>query len=328
MGRVLNGDPRRRHLIAVLGIGLTALIWGGSFAAMKLTVQGGLSVGALLSLRFSLGAVALALLAWIFKARIEKRAVIDSLLLGLVLTAIFWLQTDGLRYTTTSKSAFITGLYVVFTPMVSLIVGDRLRLSHGLGALVAGIGLFLLVNEPGKPFGGWNFGDTETLICAVLCGAHISMTAHFSRRSDGWVLAAGQVAVVALISLAVTPFVPGDPLADGTRLGGFQGTFAALAKPGVWVPLLFLSVLATALAFYIQSSQQAQLGATEAAILFSMEPVFSALLAVSGLLPGIKEHLTGLQFAGGAIIVSAMLLAELGPKLLRKVEPPAEEAIG
>lgn len=318
----------RRHLLAVLGIGLTALIWGSSFAAMKLVVQGGLSVGALLSLRFTFGALALGLLAWGFKAKLQRRAILDSLLLGLVLTVIFWLQTDGLRYTTTSKSAFITGLYVVFTPLVSLAVGDRLRLSHGIGALVAGMGLYLLVNEPGKPFGGWNFGDTETLLCAVLCGAHISMTAHYSRRSDGWTLATGQVAVVALLSWAVTPFVPGIPLADGTRLGGFQGTLAALAKPGVWIPLLFLAVLATALAFYLQSSQQAQLGATEAAILFSLEPVFSAVLAVSGLLPGIQEHLSGLQVLGGAIIISAMLLAELGPRLLRRLEPPAEDAIG
>lgn len=324
----MSGGPGRRHLLAVLGIGLTALIWGGSFAAMKLVVQGGLSVGALLSLRFSLGALALGLLSWIFKAKLSRRALLDSLLLGLVLTVIFWLQTDGLRYTTTSKSAFITGLYVVFTPLVSLAVGDRLRLSHGIGALVAALGLFLLVNEPGKPFGGWNFGDSETLVCAVLCGAHISMTAHYSRRSDSWTLATGQVAVVALLSWLVTPFVPGNPLADGTRLGGFQGTFEALAKPGVWIPLLFLAVLATALAFYLQSSQQAQLGATEAAILFSLEPVFSAVLAVSGLLPGIQEHLSGLQLLGGAIIVSAMLLAELGPRLLRRLEPPAEDAIG
>lgn len=295
---------------------------------MKLTVQGGLSVGALLSLRFTIGALVLGLLSWIFKARPGKKALLDSLLLGLVLTVIFWLQTDGLRYTTTSKSAFITGLYVVFTPLVSLVVGDRLRPSHGLGALVAAMGLFLLVNEPGKPFGGWNFGDSETLLCAVLCGAHISMTAHFSRRSDGWILATGQVAVVALLSWVVTPFVPGNPLADGTRLGGFQGTLEALDKPSVWIPLLFLSILATAVAFYIQSSQQAHLGATEAAILFSLEPVFSAVVAVTGLLPGIREHLSGVQILGGGIIISAMLLAELGPRLLRKLEPAAEEAIG
>lgn len=317
-----------RHWTAVFGIGATALIWGGSFAAMKLVVQGGLSVGALLALRFTLGGLVLILIAWARKARFGPHGLRDGLLLGLLLTAIFWLQTDGLRYTTTSKSAFITGLYVVFTPMVSLAVGDRLRRSHGLGALIAALGLFLLVNEPGKPFGGWNFGDSETLLCAALCGVHISMTAHYSRRSDGWILAAGQVATVALLSWLVTPFVPGQPLADGTRLGGFEGTLAALARPGVWIPLLFLALLATSLAFYLQSSQQKYLGATEAAILFSMEPVFSAMLAVSGILPGIHERLSGLQFLGGGIIVGAMLLAELGPRLLRRAESAEEEAIG
>lgn len=322
----MSGPGDRGHTLAVLGIGLTALIWGGSFAAMKLVVQGGLSVGALLSVRFTLGTLALLLLAALAGARPGRRALLDALVLGLVLTATFWLQTDGLRYTTTSKSAFITGLYVVFTPLVSLAVGDRLRASHGLGALVAAAGLYLLVNEPGRPFGGWNFGDSETLACAALCGVHINLTAHYSRRSDGWVLAAGQVAVVALISWAVTPFVPASPLADGTRLGGFAGTWTALLRPGVWIPLVFLALFATAAAFYLQSSQQAKLGATEAAILFSLEPVFSALLAVSGLLPGIHERLSGLQVLGGGVIISAMLVAELAPRLWRR--PGPEEAIG
>ncbi|MBI4912500.1 MAG: DMT family transporter [Acidobacteria bacterium] len=318
---------RGRHFRATLGIAFTALVWGGSFAAMKAVVQGGLSVGALLSFRFLLGTALLLGLALVLKARWDRQSVRDGLLLGLVLTVIFWLQTDGLRYTTTSKSGFITGLYVIFTPVVSLVVGDRLRSAHALGALCAALGLYFLVNEPGKPFGGWNFGDSETLLCAVLCGVHISMTAHFSRRSDGWVLATLQVAVVALLSLAITPFAPTQALADGSRLGGFSGSLAALARPLVWISMLFLAVLATCVAFYLQASQQAHLGATEAAILFSLEPVFSAALAVSGWVPGIREHLSLLQVLGGALIVLGLLWAELGPRILAR-GAPEEEAIG
>ena len=311
----------------MLGVAVVALIWGASFAAMQLTLKSGLSVGALLSFRFTLGAACLGLLTLAVKARGGRQDLKDGLLLGLILAVIFWLQTDGLRYTSTSKSAFITGLYVIFTPMVSLLVGDRLRASHGLGALLATAGLYFLVHEPGKPMGGWNFGDSETLICAALCGGHISMTGHFSRRSNGWILATVQVAVVAVISWLLTPWVPAQALADGTRLGGFQGSLQALSQPAVWIPLLYLAVLATTVAFYLMATLQAHLGATEAAIIYSLEPVFGAVLAVSALVPGIREHLSGTQVVGGCIILGAMLLAELGPRLLR-VQAEVEEPIG
>ena len=315
-----------QHRRAVLGIALVATIWGASFAAMRLVLQSGLSVGALLSFRFTLGAFGLGTLALLMKAKWGRRDLIDGLLLGAILSVIFWLQTDGLRYTSTSKSAFITGLYVIFTPMVSLVVGDKLRPSHALGALLASGGLYFLVHEPGKPLGGWTFGDTETLLCAVLCGAHISMTAHFSRRSDGWVLATMQILVVALVSWILTPLVPAQTLADGTRLGGFSGAFTAVLRPQVFLPLLYLALLATTLAFYLMATLQAHLGATEAAIIYSLEPVFGALLAVSALVPGIHEHLSRTQVLGGALILGAMLLAELGPRLLARDR--TEEAIG
>lgn len=324
----MTRTPRAQHARAVLGIALVALIWGASFAAMKLTLKAGLSVGALLSFRFTLAAVCLGLATLAMKARGGRQDLRDGLLLGLILSVIFWLQTDGLRYTSTSKSAFITGLYVIFTPMVSLAVGDRLRASHALGALLAAAGLYFLVNEPGKPLGGWNFGDTETLICAVLCGGHISMTAHFSRRSNGWILATVQVAVVALVSWVMTPLIPAQALADGTRLGGFQGSLQALARPGAWIPLLYLALLATTLAFYLMSTLQAHLGATEAAIIYSLEPVFGATLAVSALIPGIHEQMSGVQLLGGAVILAAMLLAELGPRLFGPKSGITEEVIG
>ncbi len=324
----MTPSTRAQHARAVLGVALVALVWGASFAAMKLTLQAGLSVGALLSFRFTAGALCLGLLTFAMKARGGRQDLRDGLFLGLILSVIFWLQTDGLRYTSTSKSAFITGLYVIFTPLVSLLVGDRLRASHGIGALLATFGLYFLVNEPGKPLGGWNFGDTETLICAVLCGGHISMTAHFSRRSNGWILATVQVAVVALVSWVLTPLMPAQALADGTRLGGFQGSLQALARPEAWIPLLYLAVLATTLAFYLMSTLQAHLGATEAAIIYSLEPVFGATLAVSALVPGIREHLSGTQILGGVAILGAMLFAELGPRRLGARPEPAEEPIG
>lgn len=312
---------RGSHLVAVISLALTAAIWGGGFPATKYGLQAGLSVGALLTLRFAIGTAGLGLMVALLRIPIRRQAVKDGLWLGLVLATLFWLQTDGLRFTTTSKSGFITGLYVIFTPLVALLAGDRLRPSHGLGAGVALLGLLLLVREPGAAWGGWNRGDSETLLAAVLCGFHIVMTAHFSRRSSGWILAFMQVAVTGLASLFITLALPAP--------WGFEGTSRALALPGTWIALAFMGILATTLAFYVQSTMQARLGATESAILFSTEPLWTALLAISGWIPGIREHLGLLQLAGGLLILAATLVAELGPRLLRRLQAAeAEDAIG
>ncbi|WLT30572.1 DMT family transporter [Geothrix sp. PMB-07] len=312
---------RPSHLFAVCALASISLVWAGGFPAAKFSLQAGLSVGALLSLRFAIGTAGLGLLMLLLKVPMRRRDALDGLWLGLVLATLFWLQTDGLRFTTTSKSGFITGLYVIFTPMVALLFGDRLRPSHALGALVAATGLALLVREPGTAWGGWNRGDSETLLAAVLCGFHIVMTSHFSRRSSGWVLAFMQVAVTCGISLVVTLCLPAP--------FGFQGAGAALAKSGTWVALLFMGLLATTLAFYVQSTYQARLGATESAIIFSSEPVWTAALAMSGWVPGIREHLSPIQLAGGGLILAATLVAELGPRLLKRLSPAeSEEAIG
>lgn len=314
-------ESRPSHLSAILSLAAIAAVWGGGFPATKYGLQAGLSVGALLTLRFAIGAAGLGLFMLAFRVPLQRRAVVDGLWLGLVLATLFWLQTDGLRFTTASKSGFITGLYVIFTPAVALLAGDRLRPSHGLGALVALGGLVLLVREPGAAWGGWNRGDSETFLAAILCGVHIVLTAHFSRRSSGWVLAFMQVAVTGLISLAVTLALPAPH--------GFQGAGAALSRGGTWVSLAFMGLLATTLAFYVQSTMQARLSATESAILFSTEPVWTAGIAISGWVPGVKEHLAPSQLAGGLLILAATLVAELGPRLLRRLQrPEAEEAIG
>ena len=296
-------ESRPSHLSAVLALAAIAFVWAGGFPATKYCINAGLSVGALLSIRFAIGTAGLGLMLMLLGVPVRRREVLDGLWLGLVLATLFWLQTDGLRFTTTSKSGFITGLYVIFTPMVAL------------------LGLALLVREPGSAWGGWNRGDTETFLAAVLCGFHIVMTSHFSRRSSGWVLAFMQVAVTGAISILITLALPAP--------FGFQGAGPALARGGTWAALVFMGLLATTLAFYVQSTFQARLGATESAVIFSSEPVWTAALAVSGWVPGIREHLSPLQLAGGGLILAANLVAELGPRLLRRISRlETEETIG
>jgi drug/metabolite transporter (DMT)-like permease len=296
-----------------------ALIWGGTFAGIKFILQAGVSVGALLTIRFVLGGALLGLIMLATKKRIDKKSAIDGVILGIILVVIFWLQVDGLRFTTASKSGFITGLSVIFTPIVSLLLKERFKLAHGAGAVLASIGLFFLVRDPQAPFGGWNRGDTETLICSVLCGLHITLTARMSRRSSPWVLALFQMIVVAILSLILTATLPASESA-GQSMAGFNMLGTALKSKAVWVGLLYLIVLATSLGFYLQALFQAKATATEAAIIFSTEPIFSALLATSGLIPGVHEHLTITQASGGALIIVAMLLAELGHRLFLRAK--------
>lgn len=299
-------EGRGAHIGSALAVALAAAIWGSAFPATKYLQDAGLTVGAILSLRFCIGALGLLGLALVFKAPWRRRDLLDGLWAGLVLAALFWLQTDGLRFTSTTKNAFITGLYVIFTPLVALAAGDRFRPIHGLAALLAFMGLMGLVFRPGEQFGGWNRGDSETLLNAVLVGVHIVLMGHFTRRSDPWILAFTQVAVVAALSLAAALAFPDS---------GFRGG-AGLRNGGVWAALLWLGLLATTLAFWIQSHFQSRLGATETGILLSLEPVWGTLVAVSGLVPGVKDHLDPRQWLGAGLLLVAALVAELGPRLL------------
>ena len=299
----------------MVGTLLISVVWGASFAGMKYALQAGLSVGAMLGFRFLLGSACLGVLALALRVPFHRAAVKDGLVLGVLLTAIFWLQASGLQTTTTTKSGFITGLYVLFTPLASVLLGHRLKIAHGLGALVATALAFYLMATLQA-----HLGDTLTLVCALGCGFQIALTGIYARRSNGWVLAFVQLTTIALVSLAITALLPAPY--------GFQTARAALAHPGVWLSLGYLGVLATALAFYLMATLQAHLGGTEAAILYSLEPVFAAILAMTGWVPGIKERLTPLQLAGGAIILAAMILAELGPRWMARFGDASPERDG
>lgn len=310
--------PRGSHVMAVSAVALAAAVWGSAFPATKYLQDAGLSVGAILSLRFSMGALGLLGMALALRVPWKRRDLLDGCWAGLVLMALFWLQTDGLRFTSTTKNAFITGLYVIFTPVVALAVGDRLKPIHGAAAVVALLGLVGLVFKPGVSFGGWNRGDSETLVNAILVGVHIVLMGHFTRRSNPWILAFTQVALVALLSLVITFTVP---------IYGFQGG-QGLAQPGTWVALLWLGLMATTLAFWIQSHFQSRLGATETGILMSLEPVWATLLAVSGWVPGVQDRLAPRQWLGAGLLLGAALMAELGPRFFGTRKTPGDEAIG
>lgn len=301
------------HWVAVATITTVAIVYGGGFATMQISLRAGLSVGAVLSLRFLLGALGLGVVLLVRREPLTRRAVLDGIFLGVLLIAIFWLQTDGLRFTTTSKSGFITSLYVPITPLLALALGDRVRLGHAVAAVLATFGLFMLVHVPGGLLSGWNRGDFETLLCALLCAGHLIATAHFSRRSSGWVLAWTQITVTGTVSAVITAFLPAPH--------GFQGVATALHNPVVLGALAYLVTFNTIYAFWGQSTMQAFLSSTEAAVVFSLEPVTAGAIGVYL----IGEKLSSMQLMGAVLIMVAMIAAEVLPRMLHtraEVEHP------
>jgi drug/metabolite transporter (DMT)-like permease len=298
------------HRRAVLTIAMAATIWGLGFPMTHFALSGGLSVGALMSLRFIIAGALMAIIVRAKRIPVQRRGVIDGIWLGIVLALLFWFQTDGMRFTTTAKAGFITGLYVLFTPLIAVAIGQRVKLTSLFGAAIATYGLYLLVHLPGGWWSGWNRGDVEILVCAFLCGVHIVMMGAFTRRSDSWLLAGSQVITCGIVSLILTPLIP---------LGGeSHNVVQALSNWTVLVSTLYLAIFSTVIAFWAQASAQTRLGPTESAILFSLEPVTAAILSVFWL----KEPMSPTQALGGVLIVFAMIVAEALPYMFRAITVP------
>ena len=308
--RTMRTQSGISHRTAVLTIALVATVWGFGFPMTRIVLDGGLSVGALMSIRFPLAGL---LMFAIIRARdipITRRGVVDGIQLGFVLVLVFWLQSDGMRFTTTARAGFITGLYVLFTPLVAVVIGQRVKLASALGAVIAPCGLYLLVHLSGSWWAGWNRGDVEILLCALLCGIHIVMMGAFTRRSEAWLLAGSQVMTCGVVSVLFTAFLPAP--------NGFQNALAALSRWPVAGATFYLGLFSTVFAFWGQATAQTRLGPTESAVLFSIEPVLAAALSVWWL----KELMTLRQTVGGALIVLAMIVSEALPYMFRAITVP------
>jgi drug/metabolite transporter (DMT)-like permease len=284
-------------------------VFGCGFLAMQTVLRGGLSVGSAISVRFVLGTAALLLFLLVRGARPDRKSVRDGLVLGGILVSIFWLQTDGLRFTTTAKSGLITSLYVPFTPVIAFFLKERIKLAHGIAAFLAAAGMYLLVHVPGAMWTGWGRGEFETLACAFLCAFHVIYTTRFSRRSDGLVLAFMQVAVTGVVSALITLVLPAPH--------GFQTMFAGLAHRDVQLAIAFMVCFTTVFCFWGMTAMQKYLSATEAAVVYSFEPVTATLVGVYW----VGESFLPSQKIGAALIVVAMLSAELLPRLLARLRP-------
>lgn len=297
------GASRSSSWRADLALAAVTLIWGATFVVVKQAL-GDVSTLLFLVLRFALAAVILGLAFRPRKPARPRTLITGGLMAGAFLFTGYLFQTVGLRYTTPSKSAFITGLSIVIVPVLAaLIERKKPTASEVLGIAVATGGMALLTLEGGSL--AIAKGDLLTLVCAAAFAGQIIVIGHYAPRLGFGELSFLQIATVAVLSLAGCWF--------------FEPAYVRWTS-GLIAAVLITGLLATALAFSVQSWAQQYTSPTRAALIFALEPVFAWItsFALTGEL--LSVHAT----VGACLILTGILLVELkplGPRAERPASP-------
>ena len=287
------GERRTALLATLVLIGITAC-WGSTFFLIHDLLDRVPAVD-FLAVRFSIAGVLLLVVAPKAVLRLSPRARRQAVVLGGLYGVAQILQTLGLAHTPASVSGFITGMYVVATPLfAAVLLHNRITRMTWAAVLLAFAGLAVLTLD-GFSVG---YGEALTFVAAMLYALHIVGLGAWSNARDALGMSILQVVMVAVICL-VASAPHGIVLPDTTQ---------------DWLAVVYMAVFPAALALLGQTWAQAHLSATRTAIVMSMEPVFAALFAV--LFGG--ESPTLRMLTGGLMVLAAMLIVEVGPR--RKVE--------
>lgn len=266
------------------GLLATAAIWGGSFVVMKDALEKQ-DVYSFLATRFLIAfLIMFAVRPGVFKG-LSRKFVIRSVIAGCFLVGGYTFQTLGLTLTTVSNTGFITGLYLVFAPLISwLVLKRKFYKAHGIAVFFAALGLYLIAYD-GIEIG---VGETLVLISAVLWGGHIVILSEWSDGKNNYALTLIQILVSAFILMMLS------------ILNGYESP----PDYSVWNAIILTALFATVFAFFMQTKAQSVLTATAAAVLLAMEVPFALLFG----LYFNNDPLTARIVIGGALIMLAMSL--------------------
>ncbi len=284
---------------AVFIIVLMTLVWGGTFPLVKVLLNF-LSPINLLMYRFLFAAL-IALPFFLKSIKKGRKYVPKLILLSVLLYIAYYAQTVGLKYTTSSKSAFITGLYIIFTPIFALFfTREKLTLKLLISLLLSITGLALLSNLSFM-HSEINIGDLITVISAVTFAIQIVLTNIYAKEIDILFITSSQMVFMFAIGLP------------------FAGNFLKVVMP-LWVllSLMFLGSFAGFLAVLAETYSLKYLDPDRAAILFTLEPVFAGIFSFIFL----KEKLSKEGIVGAFLILVAMWLATTSK--VKKVLPSKE----
>ncbi len=302
VGRVSPAPTTRRTtLLATAALLAVTACWGSTFFLIHDLLERVPTLD-FLAIRFAIASLTLVLLAPRALGRLTRESRRQAVVLGCLYGGAQILQTAGLAETPASVSGFITGMYVVATPVfAALILRTRIGGITWAAVAVAMVGLGVLT------LGGLSVGYGEALIfvAAMIYALHIVGLGAWSTPQEALGMSIVQLIVITVIcTLCTAP----NGIVLPTRLDD-------------WLSILYMAVFAGAAAMIGQTWAQAHLPPTRAAIIMSMEPVFAALFAV--LLGG--ESMTTRMIFGGLLVLSAMLMAELGPR--GKVEAEVQHLV-
>ena len=266
---------------------LVSASWGLAFVVMKDAIERQ-SVNSFLFTRFLVAVIAMFLLKPTVIQSINREILRKGFIAGLFLAAGYILQTLGLALTGAAVTGFITGLYVVATPVIAaLVLRVRITAFTWGCVLLATVGLALLSLK------GWNLGYGEFLVflCAIAFAAHIIALSKWSNGLDVYAMTIVQLATCALATGVISLI---------------QGYEAPPDRNG-WYVVLFTAIICTAVAFVVQTWSQAHMSATKVAVILTMEVVFAALFAV--IFGG--ESLSLRTLFGGVLVFAAMFMIVL-----------------
>jgi drug/metabolite transporter (DMT)-like permease len=290
---IMPGSFKDRYLPDLSLLSVT-VVWGLSFTVLKSILGNEVSPLLFVFGRFALAVIVMLPFCLTNVSRLDRKGLFGGIFLGVLIFAGFTTQTIGIGFTSASKSAFITGLSVIFVPIFLLIHRGILpRPVFSMAIMAAVAGMYLLTGPAG---GGFNRGDFLTLLCAIAFGAQIYVMGLVAPGRDFRAVTFVELLTTALLAAMFLP------------LEEIRFHFSAVSVTA----MIFLGLAATAGALVIQTWAQRRTSAVKAGLIFSAEPVFAYMFA-SVLL---DEFFNPIQKLGGAVIIVAVLSTEVLPSVL------------
>lgn len=267
---------------------LVTALWGWSFVAIHNALND-LSDSAFNAYRFLVAALVMLLVVVVRRSAISRIDLVHGGMAGVALYLAFLFQTKGLKFTSASNAAFITGLAVIFTPLISfLCFGTKPERRQVFGIFLATAGLALLTLKGLSV----QVGDLLVLVCAASFALHIILLSRASKVANALNIALIQVSVVGFLSLAQSV--------------AFQELTLPAGEAAIGT-ILVVGIFGTAIGFYVQTKAQVASSPNRIALIIVLEPVFGGLFGY--FLAG--DRLTLQNWIGAALIVAGMLVTEI-----------------
>lgn len=281
---------------AELSLIAVTVVWGLTFSMVKTTLES-VPPFVFMSYRFILASLVLVAVCARRLSRIDRGTAAAGILLGVFLYGAYSFQTFGLQYTSAGNAGFITGLFVVFVPVLStIILRKRPNPRSVLSVIVATVGLGLLSLQPGL---GVNTGDALLLACAFALALHIIYMDRFVQRYDLMLLTMLQMGTIAVLQTGSALIFEDFVLPTGAY---------------AWATIAVCGVLASAVAFFVQAWAQREISPVRTSVVLIMEPVFSVLFGMVLL----GETLTWRGWLGCSLMLAGMLITEIKPERTRE----------